>query len=383
MNIQPNSKTKVGVLFGGRSAEHEISILSALQAISAMDSCAYDISPFYQHHNGKFYTGEKLLQKSFYRQFSTDSVREVVLLPDPRVRGFIDRKTEKHYLVDVYFMCYHGQYGEDGCLQGLLEQKLAAYTGCSVISSAVSMNKHVCKQQVSRLGIPVLPHAHVLKKRAQSAFRMVVDDVITTPGLERFPLFVKPCHLGSSIGISVAEDVASLQRALAQACYFDDEVLVEPCIENLMEINVSVMQGRASIVEMPVRTSQVLTFEDKYLRGGSKDGNTEGMASLSRVIDPDIDPTMKQTIRSYAERAFEALGCAGVVRFDFMVDLTTGMIYFNELNPIPGSLSYYLWEKSVPKRTFTEVITAMIVEAEEKLRMKLSLQQSLEFRALG
>lgn len=399
MKKQQSSKKQIAVLFGGPSAEHEISILTALQAISAMDSITFDIHPFYLHPSGKFYTGTALLDTSFYRNFSThlaqNAVQEVVLLADPESKGFVKKQGNKIdcaslYPIDVYFMCFHGQYGEDGCVQGLLELKQAAYTGCNLTAAAVAMNKHLSKSLVKECGIPVLTHALITKIQAQRSFRDVYETIISTKGLEHFPLFIKPCHLGSSIGISIARDKASLQAGLAKALYYDDQVLIEPCITHLMEINSAVMDAdppEVSILEMPIATSDLLSFEDKYLRGGSKSKGTSsatnsGMAALARVIDPDIDPEIKATLISYAQKAYRALGCSGTVRIDFMIDLDSGSIYFNELNPIPGSLAFYLWEKSTPRRTFTEVLNKMIEEALLRHKNRLSLQQTLDFRAL-
>jgi len=392
-------KKRIAVLFGGPSAEHEISILSGLQAISAMDSHVFDIRPFYWHKNGKFYTSENLLKKEFYKKFSFDLVEEVHLTPDPAIRGFCSLHTNKLYPVDVYFLCFHGQGGEDGSIQGLLEMKNAAYTGCSSSSSRLAMNKHLTKLIVKDSGIPVLPHAYVTKQQAQGSWKNVLQKITHTPGLEAFPYFVKPCHLGSSIGITATYDLATLQNALAKAFYYDDAVLVEPCITELMELNVAVFDTdpvQASIIEMPVASNKMLSFEDKYMRGGSKESDSQrstsqqgmaremagGMAGLARFIDPEIDPEMKQKITDYAKQAFASLGCSGIVRFDFIVDLKSGTIYCNELNPIPGSLSYYLWEKTPPFETFTALCNRLIDSALKKQSMRLSLQTDLEFRVL-
>lgn len=383
MKPHTRSKLSVAVLFGGPSAEHEISVLTALQAISAMDSITYDIVPVYMHVSGKFYVGDKLFDKKFYRNFSADLVREVTLLPDPQSKGFLDVKTNKLLPVDVYFLCFHGQYGEDGCLQGLLELKQQPYTGCSVITSALVMNKYMCKNLLEHHKVPVLPHVLVNKQDAMRDFSLVQSQICQN--FDSFPLFVKPCHLGSSIGISVCRDRSDLASALAKVFYYDDQALIEPCITHLMEINAAVLGGpqpQVSILEMPKATSEVLSYEDKYLRGGSKESSGSGMASLSRIIDPDIPKELKEEISSYALKAFTALGCSGVVRIDFMIDLDSGRVYFNELNPIPGSLSFYLWEKSNPPLLYTEMLNHLIEQAFDRCRMKLSLQQNLDFKVL-
>lgn len=376
MKPNPTSK-RVAVLYGGRSAEHEISILSALQAISALDSLRYDIEPVYLHPSGKFYVGKPLLNQKFYREFDPKQLQELTLLPDPASQGFLNLKTQKLFPVDIYFLCFHGQYGEDGCIQGLLEMKQAPYTGCNLMASSLAMNKYFCKLVLKAHDIPTLPHVLVKKKEALKAFKTAFP----LP----YPLFVKPCHLGSSIGISRADDEFTLKAALAKVFFYDDEALIEPCLTNLMEINISVLDGDppvASVLEMPVSSSGVLSYEDKYLREGSKVASSQGMASLTRVIDPEIDPELKKTITRFALEAFSLLGCSGVVRFDFMVDLNTLQIYFNELNPIPGSLAFYLWEKSDPPLLYTEVLNQLLEQALAKRELRLSLKQNLDFKAL-
>lgn len=384
----------VAVLFGGRSAEHEISIITALQAITALDTLHYRPLPVYVHPNGKWYQGEALLDKNFYKGMpeTLSRVQEVVQLPDPAVGGLLPVSAEGTFSfknripIDVYFMAFHGQFGEDGCVQGLLELADAAYTGCEVLPSALAMHKYHCKNLLQAHGIPVLPAAHILRTTAQQNLSDIITQIEKSPGLERYPLFVKPCNLGSSIGIDIANDAQGLCAALAKAFRYDDEALVEPCITNLMEINVAVVEGdppQASVVEIPVATSQALTYEDKYLRGESKTGVSQGMASLSRHIDPkDLDPQIKDQVTNYALAAYQILGCAGVSRFDFIQDKATKKIYFNELNPIPGSFSFYLWEKCSPPILYTDVLDRLIRSAAQRKAARLSLQHNIGFKAL-
>lgn len=391
-----HKKESVAVLFGGRSAEHEISIITALQAIQALDSVRYNIIPVYVASNGKWYTGLKLLEKSFYLNFSqnfeSSEVQEVVLLPDPTIRGIvpIDKgvaRTQDKIAIDVCLLAFHGQYGEDGCVQGLLELADLPYTGGGVLSTSLAMSKYHCKAFLKAHDIPVLPGILILREEAKISLKKVCDQIVSTPGLEKFPLFIKPCHLGSSIGISIATDYLSLHAALAKAFQYDEAAVIEPCLTELMEINIAVIDGTpptASVVEIPVATGKALSFEDKYLRGGNKKGGqSEGMAALTRVIDPaDLDPSIKQTVINYALHAFSLLRCSGVGRFDFMFDKAEGKLYFNELNSIPGSLAFYLWEKSHPPLIYTEVLEQMLQLAKNKQNNKLSIQRTIAFRAL-
>jgi D-alanine-D-alanine ligase len=388
-----NARKKVAVMFGGRSAEHEISIITALQAISAMDTLCYEIIPLYINPSGKWYTGNALLEKSFYRSMPDNlgTVQQVTLLPDPTIRGLIPispkgvMQLDKAIPVDVYFLTFHGQYGEDGCIQGLLELADVVYASCHVLSSALAMNKYLCKAVLEKHGISVLPATMISRKAAISNLAEVQRQILETPGLDQFPLFVKPSHLGSSIGISIAHDKETLSAALAKVFRYDDEAIIEPCITQLMEINVSVLDGdppQASVVEVPIASEQALTYEDKYMRNGKTSG-TQGMASLTRLIDPqDLDPAIKQKVRQDALKAFQILGCSGVGRFDFIFDLSNGKLYFNELNPIPGSLSFYLWEKSHPPILYTEIIHRLISKAQEHKSCRLALQKGMGFKAL-
>lgn len=385
----------VAVLFGGRSAEHEISIITALQAISAMDTLRYRVIPVYIDMKGKWYTGDILLDKAFYKGLpgTASKAQQVTLLPDPSIKGLIPISSKgtlsiKDVIpIDVYFLAFHGQYGEDGSVQGLLEMANAAYTGCNVMASAVAMNKYQCKSFLKAHDIPVLPSTIVKRHDVIQDLKQVQKEILAHPGLEKFPLFIKPCRLGSSIGISIAHDIPTLNAALANVFRYDDEAIVEPCVTKLLEINVAVLDGSppmASVVEIPVASGEVLTYEDKYLRGGSKTSNaSQGMASLTRIIDPkNLDPVLKKSVVDHALKAFNLLGCSGVGRFDFIVDLEKNQLYFNELNPIPGSLSFYLWEKCSPPLFYTEVINRLIMQAQQRKAQKLAIQSDMGFKAL-
>lgn len=391
------TKTRVAVLFGGRSVEHEISVITALEIIDAMDVVLFEPIPVYIDSRGRWFTGQALRERDLYKKLPSalNQLVEVTLLPIPGVRGLVPRLRSGNWAserdripIDVVIPAFHGQFGEDGCMQGLLELAELAYVGCDVLASSVAMHKYLCKSVLRAHGIPVLPAVVVEKSELRADLDGVHKRIVGTPGLDRFPLFVKPCNLGSSIGVSRAHNRAELEAALAKVFKYDLEAIVEPCVTELMEINVSVCEDsptRLSVVEIPVSQTGVLTYEDKYLRGGGgkKGGGSRGMASLVRVVDPpDLDPSYKEQVQLHARTAFEVLGCAGVVRFDFMVDTSSGELYFNELNPFPGSLAYYLWAKSLPPRLYTETITHMIVRAESRRAQTMSLARDMGFRAL-
>ena len=383
----------LAVLFGGRSVEHEISVITALQLINVLDVERYRPIPVYIAQSGRWYTGEALLNKEFYKKLpaSLSQVQEVTLLPVPRIGGLTvlqPKKPGEVIPVDIYFLAFHGTYGEDGCIQGLMEMADVAYTGCGVLSAALGMNKYQCKTHLAAHGIPVLPATVVHRDEGRKSLTAVRDRILSTPGLEQFPLFIKPCNLGSSIGISVASDIAGLNAALVNTFRYDSQAIVEPCVKDILEINVAVLEDDepvASVVEMPVSTSGVLTYEDKYLRGeGNKQaGESQGMASLTRVIDPkDLNVELKQAAIEYALKAFKVLGCSGVARIDFIIDSTTDKIYFNEINTLPGSLSFYLWVKSEPPLLYTELLNRIIERAEMRQRTKVALRRNEGLRAL-
>ncbi len=387
-------KKNLAVLFGGRSVEHEISVITALQLINVIDVTQYNIIPVYIAQTGRWYVGDNLLDKNFYRRLpgSVKSAQEVALLPVAGSKGltYLNRSNDT-LPVDIYFLAFHGTYGEDGCIQGMLEMADATYTGCGVLPAALGMNKYQCKIMLKAMGIPVLPAAQIDRRDAQKSLESVREQIFATPGLEQFPLFVKPCNLGSSIGIGVAKDEQTLNACLVNTFRYDSHAIVEPCIKEIVEINISVLEDddeiTTSVIEMPVSLSGVLTFEEKYLRddGGKKTGGNEsqGMASLSRIIDPqDLNPELKQAALDYAKKAFKVLGCSGVSRIDFIIDASCDQLYFNEINTLPGSLSFYLWMKSNPPLVYTELLNRIIRQAEKRQVTKLALKRQEGMRAL-
>lgn len=399
------SKIKVAVVFGGRSNEHEISIITANEIITAFDQTKYEIIPVYIDLKGRWFTGKELVDKNFYKGLPDclSKVTQVSLLPLPGTKGLtvINKKNvlgffaaaEETIEVDVFFPAFHGQFGEDGCIQGLFEMADFAYTGCDVTASAIAMNKFHCKAVLSSQGIPVLPSIVVTKEAAQRNFSKARDSVIDAKELGTFPYFVKPVNLGSSIGIGKAGNQAELDAALAKVFQYDTEAIVEPFVSSRMEVNVSIRDTSegavASVTEIPVASGDALSYEDKYLRGGSKKAkgpqaaNAQGMASLSRVIDPqDLQVEYKSGVIKHALKAYDLLGCSGVVRFDFMIDTSSGNFYFNELNPLPGSLAHYLWQACSPKVLYPKLLDDMVIAALKTKELKQSLVKDMGFKAL-
>jgi len=397
------NRINVAVLFGGRSTEHEISVITGLEVLASFDATHYNAFPVYIDQRGKWFYGKELLQKDVYKNLpsSLESLKEVALLPAPNTGGLSVIGGKKGFSlfnsklevipVDVYFPAFHGSLGEDGCIQGLFELADVPYTGCGVPASAVAMNKGFCKAIVEKHGVPVLPGIVVKKSEAQKSIAGVREKILASEGLKQFPLFVKPVNLGSSIGVSVAKDAPGLDAALAKAFQFDSEALVEPCVTNKLEVNVSVRdcpEALASVTETPVASGELLSYEDKYLRGRkNKTGSTsqpKGMASLVRVIDPaDLEQSIKDGVTKHALTAYRVLGCTGIVRFDFMINLDGDKLYFNELNPLPGSLAHYLWEKSKPAQLYPEILHDQVQTALMRHELRAGLQRDVGFKALN
>ena len=391
-DLKKNSKTNLAVLFGGRSVEHEISIISALQMIKALDDSKYNLIPVYIAPDGKWFTGMRLLDKSIYPKFASyrDQLEEVILLPQPRLPGLkkLSGWRSEFIPVDVYFPVFHGENGEDGNLQGVFEMAEVPYTGFGVLSSALCMNKHICKMVLRSAGVPVLNGECIWKFEFINDPAGTVDKILANPDLSNFPIFVKPCNRGSSVGIAKAEDRDALLKALLNVFRYDLQAVIEPFMGQMFEINIAVCGSqhtvKTSVVEIPKSDAGFLSYEDKYMRSGSKKNpDSQGMASLTRVINPqDLASEIVERVQEYAKKAFQALGCSGNVRIDFMHDNNTGNVYLNELNALPGSLAFYLWAESSPELLYTDLIDELIQIAIKQAQQKASLDRFIGFKAL-
>ena len=365
-------KKQIGVIFGSRSCEREVAIISAVQLMRHIDRDKYEVIPVYIDENGYWYTGEKLTDINSYKPFKSEQTGIVRVYPDlssgsgalltvSRRGGlFRKEKTEIVARVDVYIVVMHGLNGEDGTLQGLFELANIPYTSTGVAGSAIGMDKIMMKQFFMGAGLPTLPGLSFTRSKFRTEREIVLKQVETEIG---FPVFVKPANLGSSIGVSRADDPGSLADSLELAFEYDRRVLVEKGLDKPVELNCSVMgyddETMASPIEMPVNHDEFLDFKDKYLAsGGSK-----GMASLHRVLPAPIGEEMKNEIQQMSQRIFRMLDCKGVVRIDYMFDSASEKLYITEINTIPGSLAFYLWENAgIP---YKELIDHMIGYAEK------------------
>lgn len=357
-------KIQVGLFFGGPSVEHEVSVITALQAYYAFEDERYEIIPIYITKDSRMFVGESIGDIEAYRNIPAlldKSIQITIVREEGRtyLRQIRSRAFKKDYnqVIDVAFPCVHGTNVEDGTLQGYLQTLGLPYVGCDVFSSAIGMDKFAQKAVLREAGISVLPALCPYISEYRQDPEALMNTIEQKIG---YPVIVKPNNLGSSVGIRVARDRAALESALEYAFGFAIRVLVEHAITSLKEVNCSVIgdyeSADASECEEPIAQDEILSYQDKYMGNSGKNGvkgapvkgggakGSEGMASLSRKIPAEISAERREEIRSLAVKTFQTLGCNGVARIDFMIDKDTDALYVNEINTIPGSLAFYLWE---------------------------------------
>ncbi|NQU06332.1 MAG: D-alanine--D-alanine ligase [Calditrichaeota bacterium] len=367
-------KIKIGMIFGGRSVEHEVSVITAYQALKALNRQKYEPIPIYVARDNVWYIGQKLTDISFFRTEhpSMQQLTKVFPCPDAS-RGKLNLVETKSsgfrkpriIEIDCVIPATHGTFGEDGCLQGLLEYAGVPYAGSDVRASSIGMDKLLTKAVLKSEGLPCLPYSPVLKSSFESNREQQLKNIEKQHG---FPVIVKPAVLGSSVGITTANSIDELEAGLELALRFGERALVEKYIKNGREINCSVLDGDppiASVTEQPVKSEAHLTFEDKYqgsTKGAKGVKDSKGMASLQRIIPAPLSDEQTVSIQDIAVKTFAAIGGGGVARIDFLMN-DDDEIFVNEINNIPGSFSYYLWEYM--GRSFTELLDRMIERAFE------------------
>jgi D-alanine-D-alanine ligase len=407
---RPAVRQTVAVMFGGRSLEHDVSVVSGLQILHAIDPERFAPMPIYIDQATRWWTGDDLWHTETFKGGGPDRSRLVEVMLSP---GFgssrlvpVDtaavlpwapqRETgvataDGSIPVDVFVPVLHGTYGEDGCVQGALELGGCAYVGCGVMASSVGMNKRATKIMAAHAGVPIVRWLSCERAVLDRGHAWLTDLPARVSGTLGWPVIVKPCNLGSSAGVSIAANADELVSGILKVFEYDVEAIIEPFIRNRLEINVAVAgldEPVASVTEMPV-TSQasVLTFAEKYRRQGRKSiGSSEGMAGALRVLDPDQLPAeMRERAQRYAVAVFSALGCEGISRIDFLIDADTGELFFNEINTLPGSLAFYLWSAAPHYWTITDLLSRLIDRAERLRAMKRGLQRTppAELRLLG
>ncbi|MBR0039052.1 MAG: D-alanine--D-alanine ligase [Lachnospiraceae bacterium] len=409
-------KLNIAIVFGGKSTEHEVSVISALQAIENIDKDKYNIIAIYMDKKGDFYFSKdnlltdsknykninSLLSKCnnvyFVKEKNHTYLREVNA-------GLFGSKLNQ--TIDVAFPIVHGTNVEDGNLQGYFHTLNLPIVGPDTLSSAVSMDKYVMKEYCKAIGIPVIEALRFDKndyKEIDKLIKRVKDEI-------GFPVIVKPVNLGSSIGIKKATDESGLRDALELAFSFADIILIEKAITNLREINCAVLgdkfDAECSALEEPFGHDEILSFADKYMGGGgakggkvgtksnvvgtkshdvgestanlNKLGAKSGMASLSRKVPADLDEATSNEIKSYAKKIFKYIGCSGVARIDFIIDKDTKKVYANEINSIPGSLAFYLFQPlgMEYRELLDKLINIAIENYKDQERLNFSFENNL------
>ena len=382
-------KINVAVLFGGKSVENEVSVISALQAMQNMNKDKYQLYPVYITQKNELYYGEdldkieeyknipRLLEKSTKINIVTDGDKTYLLPQQQKLFS----KQKPIAVIDVAFPIVHGTNVEDGALQGFIKTLNLPFVGCDVLASAICMDKYAMKVMLRDAGFPVLDGLRFTVTDYKNS------DVIIEKTEKKFgyPVVVKPVNLGSSVGISKADNKAEFEDALELAFTFADKILVEPAVVNLKEINCSVvgdyMEAEASELEEPVSADKILSYKDKYLDGGKKTGGSKGMTSLKRKIPADIPAETATEIKKIAVEAFKYLDCNGVVRIDYLMNSKTGEFWINEFNTIPGSLAFYLWEPLGIK--YSELLDRLISLALKRQRNREEITYSFDTNILS
>lgn len=379
-------KPVVLTAFGGVSPEHEVSVLTAMQAMAALENSEFKLLPLYISKKGAWFTGDYLMELKHYQDldeiekngipctFSRNDIGQPVLL-ELKQSLFSKPKQTPVYAV---LTAFHGSGGENGSFQGICEFFNIPYTGSGVLGSAIGMDKVTAKAVCRSEEIPVVEDVNFFEKDWVADREKIIAEIARFA----YPAVVKPVHLGSSIGVTVAENREELAEAVELAFRYDEHVLVEKAIQPLTEINCSVLgtpdDNRVSVCEQPLGKAELLSFEDKYL---SDDEAGKGMASADRIIPADISDELRDQIQQTAKDVFRTFRASGLVRLDFLVNSDTNEFYFNEINTIPGSFSFYLWEKS--GIDFSALMTEIIDLAVERHKKRNGRIQSYETNLLS
>ncbi len=379
------NKKNLVIAFGGISPEHEVSVITAMQASAALSSSEYNLVPLYISKSGRWFTGKSLLELESFKDLKELEKGCIPCLFTHNDLGQTTLKTNKDgffsksesFPVYAVLCAFHGSGGENGAFQGVCETYNVPYTGSGVMGSSVGMDKVTAKALCESAGIKVTEGTDFFEKEwVENEIRLI--EKCEEPG---YPLVVKPVHLGSSIGVEVVKNREQLTMAVETAFRYDAHLLVEKAVNPLMEINCSVLGTPqaciSSVCERPLGKEELLSFKDKYM----SESGSKGMASASRVIPADIDEKLSDQLRTASKTIFRLFGCSGVARLDFLVNSNTGEYYFNEINTIPGSFSFYLWKES--GFSFRDLLNEMIAIALEQHKEKNGRIQSYDTNLLS
>lgn len=359
----------VAVIFGGESCEHDISIITGEQLISACDEFLYKIFPIYVDKNGTWLTSEKLVDIDTIIQ---DSAKANVCTFIPNDNALYIKKRGKFKrcaVIDMVFVCMHGLRGEDGCVAGVLELSKIPYSSSSICASSVCMDKCVFKTFAKGLGINVVDGISVCEREYLLDYKKILSKV----KMLEFPVIIKPSRQGSSIGIEVCKSEDDFENKLKKAFLYDKKLLIEKfvCVEK--EINVAVFENRGdyviSFTEEPIAHDEILSFDNKYRK------NAGGFETIKRIMPANISKEIDCAVRSIALDVYKSLEMSGVVRFDFILD-KDGVLYLNEVNTIPGSMANYLFDKD--KYNYSTLLSLWISNAIKRYQKSLETERFLK-----
>lgn len=359
-------KKTIAVIFGGRSAEHDVSIITAHTPIiqSLLATGQFNVLPIYIAKDGSWYSDVAMNDLGYFRQGNIEDKlqkqKKVQLSFDGGLNVVLPGLFSKMVHVDVVFPAMHGTFGEDGSLMGLLRMAGVPFVGCDLFASAVAMDKVLTKQVIVAEGIPVVPYVWFTKHDWETNKKVLTEKISELP----YPLFVKPVHLGSSIGITKVKKKSELENAIEVALHYDDKVLVEEGVENLIEVTLPIMGNdelRVAGIERALNKTEFFDFNDKYLSGGKKTGSAQERYS---EIPANIDADLAKCVEDLGKRTYRALGCSGVARVDMLIEGAARRVYVNEVNTLPGSLYHHNW-KAVGV-SGVELVTKLVALAEER-----------------
>lgn len=361
--------TTVGVFFGSRSPEHDVSIITGQLIITGLKKCGYNVIPVYIDKNGKWYSDARLGSMKFFTESHSDLSKklESFNIDINKSSGKMVKQSgflKSNVVFDIAFPAFHGQNGEDGTFQGLCEILNVPYVGCDVTSSAITMDKVLTKMIYKANDIPTVDFVSLSLNEWRVDKKNVIENIKTL----NFPVIIKPARLGSSIGISKAKNQKELEFGIEVALHYDEKVIVEKAIDDLMDVTCCLIgndRPTPSLLQESVFSSGFFSYEDKYLKGG---GAQTGNATQSIIIPARLDKKVTKEIQDAATKAYKVLGCSGIARVDFLYDKKTGRWYANEINTLPGTLYHHLWKKSGIE--FEDLLKKLINFAEEKYQKK-------------
>lgn len=385
-------KLNIAVFFGGESVEHEVSIISAHQAIEALDKNKYNVIPVYVSKERKLYVSDLLKDISNYKDLKqlisqctqvsiTSEDNRVVIRP---VKASLFGRMELG-TIDVAIPVMHGTNGEDGTIQGFFEMLKVPYAGCDLYGAAIGQDKVLQKNVLSDNNLPITNWFWVYGSEMDTHQNEILDKVHRLI----YPVIIKPARTGSSVGISIAHNDEEYLACFDEARQYDEKIITEKVVKPMREINCSVVGDSyscvASVLEEVSSVSQdeLLSFSDKYLGGGksSKTQGSKGMASTARIVPAPLTDEQTRLVQQLAKETFRVLGTSGVCRIDFLMDADTKKVYVNEINTIPGSLAFYLWQAAGV--SFSELMDKLVELALDRERRRSKMTFSYETNILS